>query len=876
VSTNDGERFRTLSRLFDELVDLEPGARDPVIRERCAGDPELEREIRALLEADETGDPDAFVAGIVGAEAAAITSGPNVQGARLGSWRLERPLGVGGMGTVYLATRADGEYEASAAIKLVRGGALSPGLAERFRAERQILAGLSHPGVAQLLDGGSTEDGTPYLVMELVDGRPVTDWCEEHGLDVEARLALFLKVCEAVAYAHGALVAHRDLKPSNILVTAEGEPKLLDFGIAKLVDAVAEGADGHTRSHGAMTPSYASPEQVAGERAGVAADIYALGVLLFELLAGRLPIDTRGLTPAQIITKVGREIPPVVSAATEDPARRRRLSGDLDAIVSRSLRKEPEQRYPSVEALADDVRLHLSGMPIKARRDDWAYRTGKAVRRNLGAVSAGALMLVLMVSFTINAVMQARAVAQERDRAESERETAERVIAFLEELLTEADPNVAAGEEITARQVLDRGAERVLEGLDADPEVQSALAVVMGRVYRRLGEYHAAGPLLDSALAVRSRLETSGSSALGQSLIERAALAYDEGAYERALELARDGLEVYRAAAEGDDARVASAMDWMSASLMELGRMEEAQELSEGVVEIYRRLDPEPHPDLATSLTALSDVYRGRGSFDDALRVGREALAMSRALYGDRHLEVAFALNQLASTLNRAGRPEEAVRYVEEGLAIRQAIFPDGHVETAASLGNLANIYAGLGRMDEALAARRESVEVMRSIFPGAHPYVAASVNSLGGLLAQMGRYDEAEPLLVESVDLHRLAFPPALPNLGHPLTSLGRIYLDQERFTEAERVLREAYHARSGGLPQGHWHIAASGLELGRALDALGREVEAEAKLVESHAILLETFGAADDRTLQARDALHAHWTRRGMGERVAELERG
>ena len=875
MTTEGSERFRTLSRLFDELIDLAPPAREEIILGRCADDPALEREIRALLEADDTGNPGDFFAGVVGAEAAALTS-PSIRGTRLGSWRIERPLGEGGMGTVYLASRADGEYEASAAIKLVRGGALSPGLAERFRAERQILAGLSHPGVAQLLDGGSTDDATPYLVMELVDGRPITEWCDERGLDVDGRLELFLKVCDSVAYAHGALVAHRDLKPSNILVTADGEPKLLDFGIAKLVDAMSEGAEGVTQSYGVMTPAYASPEQVSGGRAGVAADIYSLGVLLFELLTGRLPLETHGLTPAEVISRVGQEVPPVASATIDDRSRRRRIVGDLDAIVSRSLRKEPEQRYPSVEAMADDIRLHLSGLPIKARRDDWAYRTKKMVRRNRGVVSGGLLMLMLMISFTVNAIMQARAVARERDRARAERETAVRVSAFLEELLTEADPNEAGGREITAREVLDRGAERVLEGLEADPEIQSALAVVMGRVYRRLGEYDAAEPLLDSALSVRSRAAESDPTPLGESLIERAALAYDVGEYEHAVELAGRALEEYERVAEGDDARLASAMDWMSVSLMELGRMEEAEGFARAMVDMYRRLDPEPNEELASALTALSDVLRGRGDFDGALEAGQEALSMTRSLYGAQDLQVAYALNQLASTLNRAGRAQEAVRYVLEGLEIRKAVFPEGHVETAASLGNLANVYTSLGRMEEALAARRESVDVLRGIFADDHPYVAATVNSLGGLLAEMGRPEEAEPLLLESVELHRRAFPPGHPNIGYPLTSLGRIYLAERRFAEAEPVLREAYDARAGGLPDRHWHIAASGLELGRALDGLGREAEAEAMLEESHAILLETFGAADSRTREARESLREHWTRRGMTDRAAQLEGG
>lgn len=872
MTKGEGERFRELSRLFDDLVVLDAVEREALIESRCAGDAELERHVRALLAADSTGDSEDFVIGVVASEAASLGQ-PDVAGKTLGSWRILRLLAQGGMGAVYLAERADGAYEATAAIKLVRGGVLSSSLTDGFRAERQILAGLSHPGVAKLLDGGSTEDGTPYLVMEYVDGRPITDWCEDRQLGVDARLRLFLKVADTVAHAHSALVVHRDLKPSNILVAADGEPKLLDFGIAKLMDAVEDGADGITQTYRAMTPAYSSPEQISGGRVGVGSDIYALGVLLYELLAGRLPLQTRGLTPAELSKLVTEEVPPVLSAVVELGEQRRRLSGDLDAIVSRALRKEPEERYHSVEALADDIRLHLEGLPIRARRNDWSYRTGKMVRRNRGTVSAGLLMAISLVSFTLNTVIQARAVAVQRDRAEDQRLRAEQVSGFLEELLAEADPNESSGREITAREVLDRGAARVFAGMESDPETQAALATVMGRVYRSLGEYEASEPLLDSALAVRRGLSSPGDFDLGEGLLERGALAYDLGDYEEAVELSRAALAEFEREIEGDDPRTAEAMDWISVSLMELGQMEEAERFARLNVEMYRRIDPNPNEALATALVSFTDVLRGRGSFDEALEIGAEALEMSRELYGDTHLAVAHALNQMASTLTRSGRPADAVPFVEEGLAIRRAVFPEPHAETAASLGNLAGILRGLERYDEAESVRRESLAMLREIFPDEHPYIAATTFSLGDLLLEMGRPDEAREVLRQSVDQHRAVFPEAHPNLGFPLTSLGRAHLDRGEYAAAEAVLREAYSARSGGLPVRHWHVAASGLELGRALDGLGREDEAERYFTESHDILVETFGAEEPRADQARKALREHLLRRGLVDRAEEL---
>lgn len=874
MTTGEDERFEILSDLFDEVVELEGEAREARIVEACRGDRGLERELRALVAADSARESDSFLQDVVASEAVALTS-TDLAGRTLGSWRILEQLGEGGMGAVYLAERADGEYDARAAIKLVRGGVPSASLAERFRLERQILAGLSHPGVAKLLDGGSTTDGTPYLVMELVDGRPITEWCAERRTSVDDRLELFLKVCDAVAHAHAALVAHRDLKPNNILVDESGQPKLLDFGIAKLVQEMGEEGEGTTLTYGILTPAYASPEQVSGGRAGVAADVYSLGVLLYELLTGRLPIETRGLTPAQLMSKVTGEVPAVVSSVAEDDVTRRRLSGDLDAIVSRALRKEPRERYASVDAMAEDVRLHLSGMPINARRDDWSYRTGRLIRRNAGVVSGGLLILILGVSFTVNALLQARAVARERDRAEAQRVAAERVSGFLESLFTEVDPNQSTGPDLTVRNILDRGAERVLSDLEAQPDIQAELATVMGRVYRAIGELEAAEPLLDSALVARERGAIGSPTDLGDALLERGALAYDLGEYEAALDLHTRALAAYRERAEDDSRGAASALDWIASSLMELGRMDEAERHARAAVEMYRRLDPEPNEDLGSALTSFTDVLRGRGDIDEALVVGEEALAMARALYGDDHLEVAHALNQMASTLRQAGRPADAIPLAEEGLEIRRRAFDGPHAEIAASLGNLANLLAAMGRLDEALVHRRASHEMVSEMFGPGHPYVAATSHSLGSLYERMGRTADAEATFEESLRSHRTAFPPGHPNLGYPLTSLGRLYRESGRLGESEAALREAYLARYEGLPDRHWHVAASGLELGLTLDRLGRPDEAEGFLDEAYSILVESFGEDDARSREARTALRDHLERRGLAERAAALDR-
>lgn len=871
--TDQGDRFRTLSSLFDEVVDLEPEAREARIAERCGNDGAMEEELRALLHADDLAGSKTFVGGVVATEAVVLTAGES-HGRQLGPWRIVRPLGEGGMGTVYLAERADGEYEARAAIKLVRGGLTSPALTERFRAERQILAGLSHPGIAQMLDGGSTDDGTPYIVMELIEGQPVTEWCDAHDLDVEGRLRLFLEICEAVAYAHANLVAHRDLKPSNILVGVDARPKLLDFGIAKLMQDLGDASDGVTQGYTVLTPAYSSPEQVAGERAGVSTDIYSLGVLLYRLLTDRLPIETRGLTPIQLISTVTQEVPPVASSVIDDPLTRRRVHGDLDAILSRALRKEPEQRYASVDALADDVRLHLEGRPIRTRSDDWRYRTGKLVRRNRGAVSGALLMVLLGISFTVNTVLQARAVARERDRAEAERVTAERVSGFLEELFTEADPNTTSAREITVRDILDRGAERVLTGLAGEPESRAALSTVMGRVYMALGEYTAAEPLLDSALAARRRTAATDLGALGDALLERGALAYNRGEYPAAVRYQTEAVEAYQRAYDPPSREVAEAMGWLAVSHQEAQEPEEAERVMRGAVDLHRRLDGDGSSQgLATAIVTLQDVLRANGKVEEALALGREGLPMVRETYGSDHLETAWALNQLASSLRASDRAAEAIPLVEEGLAIRRAAYDGPHVEIAASLGNLANMLAASGRDAEAIAPRRASVAMLEDVFSEGHPYVAGATASLGAVLLQNDSLDAAETVLVDALRISALVFPDGHQAFGAPLTNLGILYRRTGRLAESRARLEEAYVLRTEALPEGHWYIAATGIELGETLDAMGRIEAAEPYLVEALTIFGQDFGADDGRTARARDALRDHYVRRGMEQEAAEL---
>jgi len=484
------ERWNQVAEIFQKVLDLPPDQRARHLREECS-DADLRSEVEALLAADE--EADAFMERpLVGSDEPPARP----QARRVGMYRLLRKLGEGGMSTVFLAVRED-DFRRRAALKIIRQGMESEAAVRRLRSERQILAGLHHPYVASLYDGGTIEHDLPYFVMEYVDGLPLDVYCDQHQLTVSGRIELFCKICEAVHYAHQNLVVHRDLKPSNALVNRAGEPKLLDFGIAKILNpelGVTE-LDPTATWHRALTPNYASPEQLRGETLTTATDVYSLGVLLFKLLTGHLPHDFQGRTPREIERALTEEEPPkpsavVTAAAQEDDSGTagksgvwqmppgmlsRRLAGDLDNIVLRALAQAPQRRYGSAEQLAEDLRRHLRGFPVLARPDGVGYRLGKFLRRNWLAAGATTLILALILAFAVAITLQSAALARQRDWARQERDEKKQVLALVEEVFRLADPNEARGETFTVREALDRSNRSIEHRLGEQPAVEAAL-----------------------------------------------------------------------------------------------------------------------------------------------------------------------------------------------------------------------------------------------------------------------------------------------------------------------------------------------------------------------------------------------------------------
>lgn len=899
-----GDRWDHVQSLFELALNRPPDERASFLETACDGDPALLDEVRSLLAADADAHPlfDSLAVDAIALPADLLPDGilPS-EGERVGPYRVVEPLGRGGMGAVLLAERADGQFEQRVALKLIRGGAASEQIVRRFQSERQILARLQHPHIARLLDGGLTDDGRPYFAMEYVDGVPLDEYCDTNDCTVEERIRLVVTVCDAVQYAHRRPLVHRDLKPSNILVTDEGVVKLLDFGIAKVLsDDGAPAAGTLTQTgHAVMTPAYAAPEQLRRGPVTTATDVYALGVVLYELLAGRRPHDLSGCTPAEIERTVCEQ-PPDPPSAVAPPERRRALRGDLDVIVMKALRTEPERRYASADQLADDLERYRKGRPVAARPDTAGYRARTFVRRHRRGVTAAigviTLIAALMGFYTVQ-------LAQERDRAQVEAATAAQVVDFLQDVFESSDPTQAMGDTVPVATVLERGVRRIDTELETQPAVQARLLDVIGEVYLNLGRFDEAQPLLERSLDVRREMFGERHADVAQSMDHLALLHERRGEYEEAERLNRTALSLRRAlygtehpdvaeslnrlagllmhkgafaAAEplyreslatrqrllGDDhSEVAISRSDLALLLNRRGQFEEAETLARRALAVHRRnYDAKPHPNVAATLSVLGTILENREHYDDAEAVYREALATSRALHGDApHPQIAADLDNLASLLRIQGRPAAAEPLLREAHALDRRLHGDEHQNVASSLHSLALLLDDMGRPAEAAEHFRETLRILRAAVGAEHPYVAVTLNNFGMLHVRQENYDAAEPLLRRSLTLRRSLYEDRHPSVTMGLHNMGLVLHHLGRHGDTEPLLREAMALRTDTLGPKHWHVAATKVLLGRCLADVGRDAEARPLLSESYPVLLDTHGPDDPRVQSVRAHLEA-----------------
>jgi serine/threonine-protein kinase len=870
-------RAAEVERFFLEALDRPAPERQAFLDDVCA-DAEVRAEVGSLLAAHDAAGEFLETADATRA-AALLDSEEEPPDARFGPYRLMQEIGRGGMGVVYRAERADGQFEQQVALKVLKRGMDSDEILRRFLVERQILARLQHAHIARLLDGGVGQNGQPYYVMEYVEGRPLSDHCNERRLSIEARLELFVHVCEAVQYAHQQLVVHRDLKPSNILVTAGGEVKLLDFGIAKLLDPAA----GVTRTEARLslaTPEYGAPEQMRGEPVTTAADIYALGVVLYELLAGRRPYRFAERTPEQILEVVSTVEP--VRPSTAAPARlRRRLRGDLDTIVLKALRKEPERRYGSAEALLEDVRRHLAGLPVRARPDTLAYRTAKFARRHAIALGAVGLVIASLAIGLGIAVRQTRLARREATRAAE-------VQKLVTEIFEVTDPEEARGESVTARELLDRAAERVDQGLDTQPDMRAEMKHVIGTLFFKLGLYERALTQHEAALEARRELFGSTAAEVAESLeglgevcistgdYERAERAYrealamrrelegesseavagvldslglvlaEQGKYAEAEQLQRRALAIHRAAAAGGESReVATALSNLGLTLRWAGDFDAAEPLHREALEMKRRVFGADHPEVGWAMEHLGVWLGQRGDYAAAEPLLVGALEILERVHGESHPEVALVTNNLAKMYLVSGDPRTAEPLFRRALATNIAIYGEENRRVAVNLTNLGEVMAALARYDEAARLHERVLAMRRKLLGDRHWEVAMSLHFLGHAELMLGRLDAAGTHYREALDIGREAWTGGHPFLAQILSGYGELHVARAAYAEAEPLLREALAIREKVLVEGDWQRAETRVLLGECLVGLGRVAEARPLLRDGHRALRQARGA-------------------------------
>ncbi len=816
----DPQHWPRVQALFQQALELPPERRAAFVAGE-ESDPEVRELVTRMLEADlDTGlDPRWRRRG---AARRYRPTPPDPEtpdpmlGRTVGPWRIVERLGQGGMGTVYLAEH--GELGHQVALKVIRPGMHSAGIVQRFEQERQIVASLSHPNVARLFDGGLTDDGLPWFSMELVRGEPIDRWCERRQLGLRDRLALFGSVCDAVQYAHARLVVHRDLKPGNIFVGDDGIPKLLDFGIAKMLAGDAVEEPGLTQSGvRPMSPAHAAPEQVLGQPITTATDVYALGVILYELIAERGPYGDQ-LTGHALEDAILHTTPARPSAIGS--FRAGRFGGDLDNIVLMALRKEPDRRYPSAGAFAEDIRRLLGGHPVRATRDSAGYRLRKFVGRNRAAVAATAAGLLLTGGSIGWYTGQLR---DQRAQAQLEADKAGQVATFLQGIFTASDPgdlnrDAPAALDRTAGQLLASAVSRIDTALTGQPAVRASLLSVLGQTYRSLGEYRRAVGLLeraDSSLALAAKpdpvLQAQVDNALGSAY-------WELGDLGRAAAVQRRAYDQIVATTRPDDYVRGVAANDLANILWQGGDAAAAEPLMDEAVRIFRKSGDPDDPSLATAIGNRAGILRELGRIDEAEALYREAIDAKRRSLGPDHPGLATSLGQLASLLLQdRGDAAGAEALDREALAIRRKALGDKHPYVAVSLNELAAALQGEGKLDEAEATYRQALALRREVYEPGHPYIAYSLVGLADLLVERHRPAEAEPLL------------------------------------------REALSIRTRALPADHWLIGETESRLGRCLVLVGRATEGVPLMEHGHAMLQARFGPGDRRTRAALARLDA-----------------
>jgi serine/threonine protein kinase/tetratricopeptide (TPR) repeat protein len=857
------ERWRQIEGLFQSALDCEPGHRAAFLDSACGSDTSLRQEVESLLASYEKGGFTETPALAEGIKLLEESEARLLVGQNIGPYRVIRKIGQGGMGAVYLAARADEAFQKEVAIKLIKRGQDTEDVIRRFRSERQILASLDHPNITRLLDGGTTEDGLPYFVMEYIQGEPIDKYCDAHKLNTTGRLKLFQSVCAAVHHAHQNLVIHRDIKSGNILVTTEVAPRLLDFGIAKLLAAEPSVADRTMTIARRMTPESASPEQVRGGIITTASDVYSLGVLLYKLLTGHSPYRLAGRSPEEIERAICEEEPEkpstVIDRAEESGAEgaitpqsvsktregtadklRRRLGGDLDNILLMTLRKEPQRRYASVLQLSEDIRRHLEGLPVMARRDTAGYRTAKFVGRHKTGVAAAALIFLSLTAGIVATLRQTRVARAERDRAQVEKAKADRINAFLQDMLGFSDTrsgsaNTKKGHDATLADMLDVAGPRAETELNDQPAVKAEMLRTIGVAYTIQPRFDLAEHYLRAALDTDVKLYGSKHQETAKTLHLLGVALGNKGDYKGAEQFQRQALEIYRKQPKDEILDARSFAETLS---------------TQGLLTM--RID---------------------GNYPEAESLLLEAVSLAPQLKGKDRALVSGAENMLAALHSDRGDYRQAETLARSSLEEFQKL-PTERFGVAESQANLGIILRTEGKYSEAEPALRDALALYRQLLGENHPIVAYAWVHFGHLHYLEGKYAEAEEEVRKSLQIYEKALPKGHGATSSPYTVLGLILNKTGRSAEAEKDLREALQIRMRTVPKGHYYLAVTQGALGECLTTEKKYAEAEPLLSESYATLKTDQGDQSPLTQEAARRLVTLYQSWGKPDEVARYQ--
>ncbi len=909
------ERWESLHDIFNAALEMDAEHREPFVNEACGSDTRFRDEVLKLLAAHAAADDLLERPAAEFVMDAALNPEDDRIGSEIGAYKIESRIGQGGMGAVYLASRSDDNFDKKVAIKLLKRGMDSESIVLRFKSERQILANLDHPNIARLLDGGTTDDGLPYFVMEHVEGMALNTYCRTRKLGLSERLDLFCTICSTVSFAHQNLIVHRDLKPGNILITKDGVPKLLDFGIAKVLQPDSTADTLTIASERYFTPDFSSPEQIKGLPITTASDIYSLGVLLYQLLTDGLPYKFESSSPLEIervITEEGPSLPSLHSRTVEtgsaavDP---KLLRGDLDNIILMAIRKEPSRRYSTVEEFSGDIERYMQGLPVIAHHDSVGYRASKFMRRHRIGVSFAALVAIIILAFAGYTKIQASRIERERDRAE-------KVADFLRDLFKSSDPSLARGKTVTARELLDSGAEKIERELNDQPDVQAALMDTIGQVYESLAlydeslailqkalvsrqdiygrrsaqtaetllhiasvqrikaQYQDAGQNLSEALSIRRELFGTSSPEVVDATRQLILLKHGEQDFEGMEAVARDLIELCRELYGNESVEVAKSLRDLSTALMNKPDPDGAEASARDSVNIDKHIFAEPNIETVNSINQLARTlfYLKREYIESELLLN-ESAAMTRTIYGNEHPRV-IAVLRLQSWYHTEKKDfEGSLPFLREELALCRKIYGSEHPETSLTLLVLGSSLFHLKDLKNAEEAWNESLAIRKRILGAEHPDVAWVISDLALLEFERRNYRAAAAAFRESMRILKKAGLERDPQMGYALVGLGRSLLAEGKPGDAEPNVRQGIEILSGSGDSNTWHLAEAEKVLGTCLLDLGQFQEAEPLLLKSYEQIKLDNGPEHESTNEARQLLIKLYQRTGNIDGVSSL---